>query len=200
MGVFIEHERIEMKGITMTPEILKQETVDKLARQTPADRCKMMGQLRADNADYDFNAMSEEDLADYLNFHCYTVIVGEVGPDDNVQCEACDNTIPADARCPYCGVAAEKDERVLAIRADALIGNDSCSFIDECLSAADIVDALDKWNILSPRESVKTFIKAQTDQYERGLNARAGNDDDPELIQYNEWILRRDAHLTKLAS
>jgi len=127
--------------------------------------------------------------------------------DDNVQCESCGNSIPADARCPHCHVlserltvAAREDPRVLAIRADALIGNDSCSFIDECLGAFDIVDALDKWNIFEPRESVKTFIKAQTDQYERGLNARAGNDDDSELIQYNEWIRRRDAHLATLAS
>jgi|TARA_Y100000034_G_C6761507_1_gene339195 hypothetical protein len=130
-----------------------------------------------------------------------------VDTDGNVQCESCGNTIPADARCPHCYVlserlstAAKEDNRVMAIRADTLIGKDSCSFIDECLDAFDIVEELDRLNIESPVEAIKHYIEAQHRQYERGLDARAGNDDDPELIQFNEWRESRDAHLLSLAS
>jgi len=95
---------------------------------------------------------------------------------------------------------ASRDERVIAIRADNLIGTDSCSFIDECLSDADIVEELDRRNIVSPVDAIKHLIDAQHGQYERGLGTRAGDDDDPILIQFNDWVVRRDAHLLTLPS
>jgi len=129
-----------------------------------------------------------------------------VDTDSNIQCVSCGNTIPV-ARCPHCGVlpvcitdAARQDARVVAIRADKLIGEDSCSFVDECLSAVDLVDELDRENIESPVEAVVHFIEAQDLKYEMGLNARAGNDDDPELKQWDEWSASRKSHLLKLAS
>lgn len=131
----------------------------------------------------------------------------DVDADGNTVCDGCGNRIPADARCPHCYVlsdrlriAAREDERVRAIRADALIGEHSCSFVDECLIAFDIVEELDRLNIETPLDTIKHYIKAQDRQYEQGLNARAGNDDDPELIQYHEWRTSLDAHMLTLAS
>jgi len=127
-----------------------------------------------------------------------------IDANNNIQCEACGNTIPV-ARCPHCGMlpacieeAAEKDARVIAIRADKLIGNGTYSFVDECLSALNIVEELDATNIKEPVDAIIYFIKAQNCQYERALGTRVGNEDDPELLLYNEWEKKRHNHLLTL--
>ena len=181
-------------------------TLERLSQQTQADRLKMLHQLTNDNSEYSFFNMHDTDLAEYLDFNNYTVLIRpDADADGNTKCESCGNTILADARCPHCYVlserlstAAKKDVRVIAIRADSLIGNDSYSFIDECLSATNIVEELDAANIESPVDAIRHFITAQGYQYERGLDARAGNDNDPELLLFNEWEKKRHAHLLTL--
>lgn len=124
--------------------------------------------------------------------------------DGNVQCVSCGITIPADASCPHCGVvnsvlraAAKQDERVLAIRADTLIGVDTCSFIDDCLDAIDIVETLDRENIDTPVDAIMYFIEAQDAKNEMALVAPTTA---KQIKAYDDWRVSRDVHLLALAN
>lgn len=80
-----------------------------------------------------------------------------------------------------------KDARVIAIRADKNVGRGSCSSIDECWSDAELIAALDGENITEPAAAVKFAYDMEGLHLEQGLNARWGEDDDPQLIAWKEW-------------
>lgn len=80
-----------------------------------------------------------------------------------------------------------QDARVTAIRNDALIGRGTCSVVDECMTDAEIVAALDEDGITTPQAAVEWALDVEGIEYEKGLNQRWGEDDDPQLLAYNEW-------------
>ena len=79
------------------------------------------------------------------------------------------------------------DERVKAIRNDDLVGRGSCSSIDECYSDGELAQQLDDYSIHTPVAAVKWARESEGLWLEQGLNQRWGEDDDPQLLAYNEW-------------
>lgn len=79
------------------------------------------------------------------------------------------------------------DARVSAIRADRLVGHGSCSMIDECMGDAELIGELNDARIHAPKSAVKWARNAQRLWLENGLNQREGNDDDPQLLEYNAF-------------
>ncbi len=84
------------------------------------------------------------------------------------------------------------DARVEAIRKDKLVGHGSCSSIDECMSDAELIKTLDECEI----KTVKTALKFAYDHeelwLEQGLNQRWGDDDDPQLANYDNFKKQRN--------
>jgi hypothetical protein len=76
---------------------------------------------------------------------------------------------------------AEKDPRVLAIRGNPKVGNGTCTSIDECWEARQLVEFLDEAKITDPEAAVQWAIEQEGLHLEQGLNARWGEADDPQL-------------------
>ena len=79
------------------------------------------------------------------------------------------------------------DERVKAIREDSKVGKGSCSRIDECFSDNELIEALDGDNIKTPRAALGWGYDDQGLFLEQALNTRWGEDDDPQLKEWNKW-------------
>jgi hypothetical protein len=80
------------------------------------------------------------------------------------------------------------DPRVEAIRANPLVGRGSCSRIDECMSDDEVLEHVKDLDV------DKAVVWALDDEelwLEQGLNQRWGEDDDPQLLTYNDFIARR---------
>jgi hypothetical protein len=82
---------------------------------------------------------------------------------------------------------AKQDPRVMAIRADAVVGNGTCTGIDECWDAHELVEALDRDHVLDPIQAVAWAREQEGLVVEQGLNARWGEDRDPQLQTYREF-------------
>ena len=92
--------------------------------------------------------------------------------------------------CPKLAAFAETlpmDAMVAAIRADKLVGDGSCSSIDESMDDADIISGLVVNNVRSAKEAVRWARVEEQLWLERGLNTRWGEDDDPQLKAYREF-------------
>ena len=84
------------------------------------------------------------------------------------------------------------DERIEAIRNDAMVGRGSCSSVDECYSDSELLELFSEDNISTPRKAVEWARNSETLWLERGLNQRWGADNDPQLLMYNEWMEKLD--------
>lgn len=82
---------------------------------------------------------------------------------------------------------AKNDSRVLAIRANEKVGRGSCSSIDECWDSSELVEALDAAGITDAAGAVAWALESEGLHLEAGLNARWGEDDDPQLARYREF-------------
>lgn len=80
---------------------------------------------------------------------------------------------------------ADRGEYVDAIRADRKVGKGSRSSIDECYDDDDL------WELVKDATSAAADVEiARTTELhflERGLDQRWGEDDDPQLLAYNEF-------------
>ena len=81
-----------------------------------------------------------------------------------------------------------EQELIEAIRKHPLIGRGSCTSIDECY------DDRELWaNFGEPagnttiEMAIKDAVESCDLHMENGLNQRWGEDDDPQLLAYNEW-------------
>lgn len=83
------------------------------------------------------------------------------------------------------------DKRVLAIRADKLVGRGTCSAVDECMSDSELTAMLDECGITTVKNAVKFARDHEQIHLEQGLNARWGEDDDPQLTDYRDFKDRR---------
>jgi hypothetical protein len=86
------------------------------------------------------------------------------------------------------------DKRVTAIRADKLVGRGSLTSIDECMGDDELIAVLDEDGATTPEAAVKWAIWSEGLHVEMALNCREGNDDDPQLVAYNEWRAKVKAH------
>lgn len=79
------------------------------------------------------------------------------------------------------------DPRVEAIRQDPVIGRGTCSSVDECYEDKELVEHLDKEGIVTEKAAVTWARGLEQVFQEQNLNARWGEDSDPQLAQWNEW-------------
>tara|TARA_R100001244_G_scaffold90634_1_gene68808 strand:+ start:228 stop:503 length:276 start_codon:yes stop_codon:yes gene_type:complete len=82
----------------------------------------------------------------------------------------------------------EQDPRVIAIRKNNRVGVGTCTNISEAYTDKELIDVLDDDNITDTEGAVKCAIELEGMHLEQALNARWGEDTDPELLRYNEWI------------
>jgi hypothetical protein len=82
-------------------------------------------------------------------------------------------------------------ELIAAIRQDALVGNGSCSVVDECMEDSELFSMLDNLNCKHAHMAVNHARDIQENYLERALDCRAGEDNDPQLIAWNEWKEKR---------
>ena len=83
------------------------------------------------------------------------------------------------------------DPRVVAVRADELVGVGTCTSIDEAFEDAELIEALDQAGVKTPEQAVQGARDLEERWLERGLDARWGEDDDPQLLLYNEFVKKR---------
>jgi len=77
--------------------------------------------------------------------------------------------------------------RVSAIRSHPKVGRGSCTSVDECWSDKEIIDFLDENNITTEEGAIEWALEQEGMFLEQGLNQRWGEDDDPQLIAWQEW-------------
>ena len=79
------------------------------------------------------------------------------------------------------------DIRVEAIRKDPCVGSGTGASADECLGTDDLISLLDGYGITSEKDAVQWARDYEQMFMEQLLNARWGEDSDPELKEYATW-------------
>jgi hypothetical protein len=79
------------------------------------------------------------------------------------------------------------DPRVIAIRENKLVGRGSCTVVDECYDDADIEKWLADDGINTVDGAIQWAIEAHTLFLQMALDARWGEDDDPQLLEWKRW-------------
>lgn len=82
---------------------------------------------------------------------------------------------------------ALKDPRVIAIHADPLVGKGTCSSIDECMEASELVERLNYLKITEPVEAVKEMREHELQWREQGTNASSGEPGCELVKSYNDF-------------
>ncbi len=77
--------------------------------------------------------------------------------------------------------------RVTAIRNHPKVGRGTCTSVDECWDDKDIIEFLDDNNITTEEGAIEWALDQEGLFLEQGLNQRWGEDNDPQLIAWNEW-------------
>ena len=85
------------------------------------------------------------------------------------------------------------------IRNCPIVGRGTCSVIDECLTDGEVQEMMDDDNVKTKEQAIKWAICFESMQNERSLNARWGEDSDPELITWNEFKKNVNDHYPDLA-
>ena len=88
-------------------------------------------------------------------------------------------------------MTATFEEMVNAIRNNTLVGRGNCSRIDECVDNADLIVELSHYGVETVEDAVKWALDDQEFFLEQGLDQRWGEDDDPQLVQYNAFMEAR---------
>ena len=77
--------------------------------------------------------------------------------------------------------------RVTAIRNHSKVGRGTCTSVDECWDDKEIIEFLDDNNVTTEDGAIEWALEQEGLFLEQGLNQRWGEDDDPQLIAWNEW-------------
>jgi len=77
--------------------------------------------------------------------------------------------------------------RVEAIRDHKLVGRGSCTSVDECWDDKDIIEFLDDSNVTTVEGAIEWALDQEGLFLEQGLNQRWGEDNDPQLIEWQKW-------------
>jgi hypothetical protein len=83
------------------------------------------------------------------------------------------------------------DPRISAIRRHPLVGEHRLTFLLMCNSDSDIIAMLDADAVNSPGAAVTWAIEDQDFRLEQALNCRWGDDDDPQLLEYQAFQAER---------
>ncbi len=83
------------------------------------------------------------------------------------------------------------DPRVVAVRADELVGLGTCTSVDEAFEDPELVAHLDGMDVKTPQGAVKEMRDMEELWLEQGLNARWGEEDDPQKVAYDSFIKKR---------
>ena len=78
-------------------------------------------------------------------------------------------------------------KRIEAIREHRLVGNGSCTSVDECWTDDEIIECLDNLGVESPEGAVKWALEQEGMWREQGLNASSGEPDCPLVESYRQW-------------
>lgn len=90
-----------------------------------------------------------------------------------------------------------QDERAIysslvdAIRRCTLVGRGTCSTIDECMEDQELVDKLIRDGIRTPSDALKWARDYEQLRLELALDARWGEDCDPQLKRLEDFMQRR---------
>ena len=76
---------------------------------------------------------------------------------------------------------------IKAIRDNDRIGAGSCSVVDECYSNEEIAIVLEEQGITEPQDAIDWALDVEGLAKESALNARWGEDDDPALLDWQDW-------------
>ena len=82
---------------------------------------------------------------------------------------------------------AKRDLRVIAVRADALLGEGTCSYIDECWDARDLVEAFDRDEADTPEKAVEWAYEQEGITREQGTNCSSGEPDCSLIEEHRAW-------------
>ena len=77
--------------------------------------------------------------------------------------------------------------RVTAIRDHSRVGRGTCTSVDECWDDKEIIEFLDDNNVTTEEGAIEWALEQEGLFLEQGLNQRWGEDNDPQLIAWNEW-------------
>lgn len=88
--------------------------------------------------------------------------------------------------------AALTDPRIVAVRADSLVGRGSCTTIDEAMEHVELLDALDGVDfsgtpVQTPEGAVKWAYDYEGLRREQGTNASSGEPDCPLIAADKQW-------------
>tara|TARA_R100000963_G_scaffold6715_1_gene4557 strand:- start:177 stop:668 length:492 start_codon:yes stop_codon:yes gene_type:complete len=81
----------------------------------------------------------------------------------------------------------DTDDRIFIIRNDPKVGLGSCTTMDEGIMDCELLELLNEAKIETPSDALKWAYNYECLQLEKGTNQRWGEDDDPQLIAYNEF-------------
>lgn len=80
------------------------------------------------------------------------------------------------------------DKRIEAIRNHPKVGRGSCTAIDECFTDEELIQGLDESEAKTEEAAIRWALKSEGLRVEDALNKRWGEDTDPELTRYREWM------------
>lgn len=83
------------------------------------------------------------------------------------------------------------DAMVEAVRSHPLVGRGSCSTVDECLTAPELMDILQEAGATTPEAAVNVALDFEGLKLEQATNCRWGADDDDELKNLEEFEAAR---------
>lgn len=79
------------------------------------------------------------------------------------------------------------DQRVEAIRKHSMVGNGSCTTIDEATTDEELIAELDEVGATTVEQAVAWALETEGLRIENATNKRWGEDDDPELQRLEDW-------------
>lgn len=79
------------------------------------------------------------------------------------------------------------DARVEAIRKDPCVGRGTCTTLDECFSDDELSWKLNEDGVISASAAIQWARNYEGLFTEQALNARWGEDDDPQLLEQIAW-------------
>ena len=86
-----------------------------------------------------------------------------------------------------------RDPRVEAVRKDELVGEGSCTTVDEALEDKELLELLDESGVTTPAAAIEWARDFEGLQKEQATNFRWGEDEDPEIKILHDWDNARDA-------
>ncbi len=81
---------------------------------------------------------------------------------------------------------------VEATRNNKLVGRGSCSLVDNCLNDRELGEHFKLLELGTVEEAVQWCVDYEESTLEQALNARWGEDSDPELIAWRNWQARKE--------